>query len=64
MFDLTADLTNAEHMEPTNGGSLQAEVRFSDQLLHAVTCFVHAECNNCIEISLFPHYKECLVCLL
>ena len=51
VFDLTADLSNAEHSEPTKRGSLQAEVRFGNQLLHAVTCFVHAEYDNCIEIN-------------
>ena len=51
VFDLTADLANAEHSEPTKRRGLQAEVRFGDQLPHAVTCFVHAEYDNCIEIN-------------
>ena len=50
-FDLTADLANGEHSEPTQRGSLRAEVRFGEPLPHAVTCFVHAEHDNCIEIN-------------
>ena len=50
-FDLTADLANGNHSEPTKRGSLRAEVRFGEQLPNAVTCFVHAEYDNCIEIS-------------
>ena len=51
VFDLTADLANSEHSEPTKRGSLRAEVRFAPQLPTAVTCFTHAEYDNCIEIS-------------
>ena len=51
VFDLMADLSNAEHSEPTNRGSLRVEVHFGEQLPHAVTCFVRAEYNNCIEIN-------------
>ena len=51
VFDLTADLANGEHSEPTQRGSLRAEVRFGEPLPHAVTCFVHAEHDNCIEIN-------------
>ena len=51
VFDLTADLSNVEYSEPTNRGSLRMEVHFSKQLPHAVTCFVHANYNNCIEIN-------------
>ena len=51
VFDLTADLANSEHSEPTKRGSLRAEVRFAEQLPTAVTCFAHAEYDNCIEIN-------------
>jgi hypothetical protein len=51
LFDLTADLSNEEHSEPTKRGSLRAEVRFGTALPTAVTCFAHAEYNNCIEIN-------------
>ena len=51
VLDLTADLSNAEHSEPPNHGSLWAEVHFGNQLPHAVTCFVHAEYDNCIKIN-------------
>ena len=51
VFDLTADLANSEHSEPTKRGSLRAEVRFAAQLPTTVTCFTHAEYDNCIEIS-------------
>ena len=50
VFDLTADLSNAEHSEPTNCGSLRAKVCFGDQLPQAIICFVHAEYDNCIEV--------------
>jgi hypothetical protein len=50
-FDLTSDLANSDHSEPTKRGSLRAEVRFGTQLPQAVTCFVHAEYDNCIEIN-------------
>ena len=51
VFDLTADLANSEHSEPTKRGSLRAEVRFAPQLPTTVTCFTHAEYDNCIKIS-------------
>ena len=51
VFDLTADLSNAENSESTNHRRLLVEVRFSVQVPHAVTCFVHAEYYNCIEIN-------------
>ena len=51
VFDLTADLSNGTHSEPTKRGGLRAEVRFGTQTPHAVTCFVHAEYDNCIEIN-------------
>jgi hypothetical protein len=50
-FDLTNDLSNGPHSEPTKRGGLRAEVRFGAQTPHAVTCFVHAEYDNCIEIN-------------
>ena len=51
VFDLTADLANSEHSEPSKRGGLRAEVRFGVALPQAVTCFTHAEYDNCIEIS-------------
>ena len=48
VFDLTADLANAEHSEPTKCGGLWAEARFGEPLSHAVICFVHAEYDNCM----------------
>ena len=51
VFDLSADLSNVEYSKTTNRGSLWAEVRFGNQLPHAVTCYVHAEYDNCIEIN-------------
>ena len=50
VFDLKADLSNTKHLQPTNRGILRAEVLFSIQLPHTVTCFVHAKYDNCIEI--------------
>ena len=50
-FDLTADLANGEHKEPRKRGSLRAEVHFGTQLPSPVTCFVHAEYDNCIKIN-------------
>ena len=51
VFDLTADLSNAEHSEPTKRGTLRAEVRFAAQLPNGVTCFTHAKYDSCIETS-------------
>ena len=51
VFNLTADLSNDEHTEPTHCGSLRAEVHFGVVLEHPVTCFVHSEYDNCIEID-------------
>ena len=51
VFDLTAELADGEHSEPTQRGSLRAEVRFARQLPTAVTFFVHAEHDNHIDIN-------------
>ena len=51
VFDLTADLSNGFYSEPTRRGGLRAEARFANPTPHAVTCFVHAEYDNCIEIN-------------
>ena len=51
VFDLTADLSNGFYSEPTRRGGLPAEARFATPTAHAVTCFVHAEYDNCIEIN-------------
>ena len=49
MFDLTVNLPNAEHTEPTRRCSLCTEVHFGAPVANPITCFVHVEYDNCIE---------------
>ena len=51
VFDLTADLSNDKHTEPTCWGTLRAKVHFGMALAHPITCFVYSEYGNCIEID-------------
>ena len=51
VFDLSGDQSNTEYTDPTRHGGLRAEVRFREALAHPITCFVHSEYDNTIEID-------------
>ena len=51
MFNLNAELTDGEHTEAIQRGSVRIEARFSEALVNPITCLVFSEYDNLILID-------------
>ena len=51
MFDLTADMSEGQHMDPIKHGSLRVEVHFSQALTETVNVILYCEYDNLLQID-------------
>jgi len=50
-FDLSPDLTDDEKFELLRTSSVRLQIKFEDQMPHAITLIVYGEYQNLIEID-------------